>query len=70
VSNIRDRRIPTTRGVEPELRRNRLLAARRYAAGSVPRLAIMLGHWDGGDVVRLGAMPKRVRGRKVKHGVR
>jgi hypothetical protein len=68
MSNIRDRHIPTTRGVEPELRRNRLLAARRYAAGSVPRLAIMLGHWDSGDVVRLGAVPKRVRGRKVRNG--
>lgn len=48
---MHDRRIPPTRGLEPQLRRNRLLAARTYAAGSVPRLAIMLGHWDAGEVV-------------------
>lgn len=68
AGEIRDRSIPTTRDVEPELRRRRLLAARRYAAGSVPRVAILLGHWDGGDVVRLGAKAKRLRKRKVKHG--
>lgn len=51
VSNLRDRRIPSTRAIEPELRRKRLLAARQFAAGSVPRAAIMLGQWDGGEVV-------------------
>jgi hypothetical protein len=51
AGEIGDRRIPSTRD-EPELRRKRLLAARRYAAGSVPRQAIMLGHWDSGQIVR------------------
>lgn len=42
----------TLRGVDRDLRRARLLAARRYAPGSVPRRGIMSGHWDGGVVVR------------------
>jgi hypothetical protein len=59
---IRDRRIPSTRGVEPDLRRRRLLAARKYSAGTVPRLAILLGHWDRGEIVRLGVAPGRLEG--------
>lgn len=48
---IRDRSIPCTRATEQGLRRARLVAARGYAPGSVPRAAILLGHWDGGAVV-------------------
>lgn len=44
--------LPSTRGVERRLRRARLLAARTYARGSIPRRAILGGYWDGGSVVR------------------
>lgn len=67
AGEIGDRRIPCTLGVEPGLRRLRLVAARRFVAGSVPRQAILLGHWDAGEVVRLGASPGK-RKRKVKNG--
>ena len=43
--------------VDRDTRRARLLAARRYPVGSVPRRGILGGHWDGGTVVgafRLG----------------
>lgn len=43
--------IPCTRAVDPRLRRARLVAARAYARGSVPRVAILIGLWDGGSVV-------------------
>lgn len=66
AGQIGDRRIPSTRGLEPELRGRRLRAARRYAAGSVPRQAILMGQWDSGDVVRLGARPKPKRKRKAR----
>jgi hypothetical protein len=70
AGEIHHRGVPKTRGIEPELRRRRLLAARRYGLNSVPRIAILLGHWDRGDVVRLAGEPlgpKRGRKRKVKH---
>lgn len=51
TGEVRDRAIPCTRAVEPRLRRSRLVAARSYAPHSVPRLAILLGHWDGGSIV-------------------
>ncbi len=47
----------TDRPVDRDTRRARLLAARRYPVGSVPRRGILAGHWDGGFVVgafRLG----------------
>ncbi|QBM77922.1 hypothetical protein E2E30_18680 (plasmid) [Sphingomonas sp. AAP5] len=47
----------TNRPVDRDTRRARLLAARRYPVGSVPRRGILGGHWDGGSVVgafRLG----------------
>lgn len=34
------------------LRRARLLAARSRAIGSIPRIGILTGQWDGGSVVR------------------
>jgi len=43
---------PCLRGLDPDLRRARLLAARGYAPGSKPRHAILGGFWDGGSVVR------------------
>jgi hypothetical protein len=52
AGQIIDWRVPSLRGVEPDLRRARLLAARGYAPGSKPRHAILGGYWDGGTVVR------------------
>lgn len=46
----------TTRGLDPELRRARLLAARTYPPGGVVRRGIISGQWDGGQVVR-GFLP-------------
>jgi hypothetical protein len=40
------------RGIDPALRRARLIAARRYQAGFSARRGILTGHWDGGEVVR------------------
>lgn len=37
--------------VDRDTRRARLLAARRYPIGSVPRRGILSGHWDGGTIV-------------------
>lgn len=48
---VRELRIPRTRGLDPELRRKRLLAARHYPPGAIPRFAILMGHWDGGLIV-------------------
>lgn len=48
---IRDRAIPLTRELDPQVRRGRLLAAKARAPHSAPRFAILLGHWDGGDIV-------------------
>lgn len=45
-------RVPCLRGLDPDLRRARLLAARSYVPGSKPRHGILGGHWDGGAVVR------------------
>jgi hypothetical protein len=42
----------TTRGIEPDLRRARLIAARTYAVGSIARRGIISGQWDAGDIVR------------------
>ncbi len=67
--------VPCLRGLEPELRAKRLLAARRFTAHSIPRFAILLGHWDGGSVVgAVGALLNKKkaaakrRKRKVKNG--
>lgn len=49
---VPSRRVPPTRDVPSELRGARLLAARRHRHGSIPRIAILLGHWDGGDQVQ------------------
>lgn len=51
MSDVRLRANPCTRDEPPRVRRARLLAARSYARGTVPRIAILLGHWDGGAVV-------------------
>lgn len=45
------RKVPCLRGVDPELRRARLMAARTYQS-PVCRHAILTGQWDGGSVVR------------------
>lgn len=37
--------------VDRDTRRARLLAARRYPIGSIPRRGILSGHWDGGNIV-------------------
>lgn len=44
--------MPVMRGLAPDLRRARLLAARRYKPGTIPRHAILGGFWDRGDIVR------------------
>jgi hypothetical protein len=45
-------REPLKGNVSDELRRARLLAARTYPIGSLPRRGILSGQWDGGDIVR------------------
>ena len=45
-------RVPALRTLDPALRRARLLAARRYRPGTVPRHAILGGVWDNGNIVR------------------
>lgn len=42
----------TTRGVEPALRRARLLAARQFGVVSPARKGILNGEWDRGTIVR------------------
>lgn len=42
----------TLRNVPADLRRARLLAAREYGIGSIPRRAILRGDWDTGNKVR------------------
>ena len=54
TGEVRDRVLPCTRGVDDDVRRARLLAARSYTPRSLPRVAIMLGHWDGGSIVGAG----------------
>lgn len=51
MSEIKRRLVPCLRGLDPGLRRRRLIAARSYAAHSAPRIAILFGHWDAGFVV-------------------
>ena len=41
----------TTRHLDPNLRRARLKAARRYVAGTICWKAILGGHWDTGSIV-------------------
>jgi hypothetical protein len=50
--HVMDWRVPSTRELDPRVRRGRLLAARRYAPGSIPRHAILGGYWDAGAIVR------------------
>ncbi|MFC4255418.1 hypothetical protein GRI97_08255 [Altererythrobacter xixiisoli] len=45
-------RVPNLRDVNPAIRRGRLLAARAYRPGTVPRHAILGGYWDRGSIVR------------------
>lgn len=40
------------RGMDRDLRRARLLAARTYPVGGIVRRGILSGQWDGGEVVR------------------
>lgn len=44
--------VPCMRALDRELRRARLLAARRYRPCTIPRHAILGGFWDGGNIVR------------------
>ncbi|MHA0319765.1 hypothetical protein ACXY7D_15210 [Sphingomonas melonis] len=43
--------ISTGELIDRDMRRARLLAARRKPIGSIPRRGILSGHWDGGNVV-------------------
>lgn len=52
AGQVRQWRMPKMRNVAPQLRRARLLAARQYQPGTIPRHAILGGYWDGGRVVR------------------
>jgi len=45
-------RMPVCRDLPPPLRRGRLLAARQYKPGTIPRHAILGGFWDMGSIVR------------------
>ncbi len=51
AGHIGPRRIRPSRGVAPQLRRARLLAARSYPVGSMCRYGIMSGSWDAGQIV-------------------
>jgi hypothetical protein len=53
---IKPLRSPSTRGIERNLRTARLLAARSFRPGTVPRVAILMGHWDGGLVGRIASV--------------
>lgn len=44
--------MPKTAMLDRPLRRGRLLAARQYKPGTIPRHAILGGFWDGGSIVR------------------
>lgn len=61
---IRRHRVPCLRGVDPEIRAKRLRAARNYQPHSIPRLAILLGHWDAGEIVISAGRPAKRKGRK------
>ena len=39
------------RNIDTDLRRARLLGARRFGVASIPRRAILRGEWDGGTAV-------------------
>ena len=43
--------ISTGELIDRDMRRARLLAARRKPIGSIPRRGILSGHWEGGNVV-------------------
>ena len=45
-------RVPCLRGLDPALRRARLLAAREAQAGYSQRRGILSGSFDGGHLVR------------------
>jgi hypothetical protein len=48
---------PSVRACDPAVRKARLLAAREKPVRSRPRWAIMMGHWDGGDVLAKHGLP-------------
>lgn len=52
MAAVRTWRMPCLRDIDPALRRGRLLAARSYRLGTVPRHAILGGFWDKGEIVR------------------
>ncbi|MGE5563156.1 MAG: hypothetical protein ACM3ZV_07570 [Bacillota bacterium] len=58
TGDVRKREIPCTRDAGP-IRRARIIAARAYAPRSIPRTAILLGHWDGGDVVGRASLKEK-----------
>lgn len=60
---VSHKRVPCLRGIDPDLRRARLIAARTYPVGAVPRYAIMMGHWDLGRVVSQGGRKEGESGR-------
>lgn len=52
---IRRRSVPCLRGVDPEVRAMRYRAARKYGWGTIARIAILMGHWDHGSIVKGGS---------------
>lgn len=52
AGKMRPFRVPAMRGLDPGLRRARLLAARTYRVGTIPRHGILGGYWDHGSAVR------------------
>lgn len=50
-TDIKHHFIPNSRGVDRQTRAARIRAARTYPVGAFPRIAIMIGQWDGGAIV-------------------
>lgn len=51
TTSIKPLLIPNNRGVDRQTRAARARAAREYPVGAFPRIAIMIGQWDGGSIV-------------------
>jgi hypothetical protein len=50
-TSIKRHFIPNNRGVDRQTRAARARAARELPVGAFPRIAIMIGQWDGGAIV-------------------
>jgi hypothetical protein len=51
TTSIKSHFIPNNRGVDRQTRAARIRAARSHPVGAFPRIAIMIGQWDGGSIV-------------------